>query len=147
MAFFRSHREEVEKSEFGSKPLDSKQNKITCLDQLSLCHCLRTQPREVDRTEFGFWALPIPRRVVPGKSLNFAGPQLLEAWADWLHIQKQLLLLCYSSFYPVCGILWPLACPSRALHIVTDTVRELLLGPDLHQSVEVSGTSREMACH
>lgn len=75
--------------------LDSKQNKKTCLDQLSLCHCLRTQPREVDRTEFGFRAPPIPRRVVLGKSLNFAGPQLLEAWADWPHIQKQLLLLCF----------------------------------------------------
>jgi len=85
--------------------------------------------------------------VVLGKWLNFAGPQLPEAWAGWLHIQKQLFLLGYSSFYPVRGAVWPLACPSRALHIVTDTVRDLLLGPGLHQPVEVTGTSREMACN
>lgn len=148
MAFFRSHREKVEKSEFESKPLELKTKQKPCLGRFSPYHCLRTQPREAGRTESGFRVPPIPRRVVLGKSLNLAGPQLPEAGAGWLHITKTALPAWPFFLLPrLWSSLWPLACPSKALHIVTDTVRELLLGAGPHQPVVVTGTPREMACN
>lgn len=96
-----------------------------------LCHSLRSQPQH--------FSLPdtLPDTLWSHADRPFRA-HLPEAGCTY---KKQLLLLCYSSFYPACGALWPLACPSRALHIVTDTV------PGLHQPVEVTGASREMACH